>query len=143
MLYPFVDPRQPPTPVVDRLRPLVASVPPFDFELHRVRWFGDAVVWLDPVPDSPFRRLTEVVHATWPNHPPYEGIHDDVIPHLTVGDSGSLEDLKCAAVAVEAHLPIAATATEVWMMTGTDAAGSWQIESRFPLGSTTSESPGA
>ena len=43
------------------------------------------VAWLAPVPDAPFRRLTELIVSRYPDYPPYEGIHDEVIPHLTVG----------------------------------------------------------
>jgi hypothetical protein len=31
-------------------------------------------------------------------------------------------------------LPIACTAEEVWLMSGSSAPGSWKIEARFPLG---------
>lgn len=35
-------------------------------------------------PAAPFRLLRELIVTRYPSYPPYQGIHDDVIPHLTV-----------------------------------------------------------
>ena len=43
------------------------------------------VVWLAPEPAEPFIALTELLAAAFPDHPPYEGAHDEIVPHLTLG----------------------------------------------------------
>ena len=53
------------------------------------------LVWLEPEPAEPFAALTAAVAARWPDHPPYGGVFDTVIPHLTVVES---EDAPLDAV---------------------------------------------
>ena len=50
---------------------------------------------------------TAAVWERWPEHPPYEGIHDDVVPHLTVSET---------PIAVDVALPIASRAHEVLLI---------------------------
>jgi 2'-5' RNA ligase len=133
VLYPFVDPAAPLEPVVRRLRTVLSTVRRFAFRLDRVCWFGDDVVWLAPEPDSGFRLLTALVHNAWPDLPPYGGAHDDVVPHLTIGDGASAAELQNAAAAIQPRLPIRALAYEVWLMHGSDQPDSWRLRKRFVL----------
>ena len=41
------------------------------------------MAYLAPEPPEPFSRLTAAIVERWPDYPPYEGIHETVIPHLT------------------------------------------------------------
>ena len=52
--------------------------------------------YLAPDPPEPFSRLTEAIVERWPDYPPYEGIHETVIPHLTVayGDDALLTEIE-------------------------------------------------
>jgi 2'-5' RNA ligase len=134
VLFPFVPPAALGPSHVQRLGRIFASARPFDFSLTRIGWFGDAVVYLAPEPAAPFVALTERVVAAFPEHPPYEGAYDDITPHLTIGDRGSPAELRRAATAVSPNLPIAARATEVWLMVGAPEPGAWRVHSRFPLG---------
>ena len=68
-----------------KLSRAVATVPEFTATFGSTAWFEDKVLWLAPDPAEPFRALTASVAAAFPEHPPYEGAHDDVVPHLTVG----------------------------------------------------------
>jgi 2'-5' RNA ligase len=106
-----------------------ASHRAFDFELARVDHFGDDVTYLAPVPDTPFRALTEAVWRRWPSHPPYGGDHLDPVPHLTVAET------KLEVPDVEAVLPIAARAREVLLLVETEPDGGWVVLRRYPLGS--------
>ena len=54
------------------LAAVLAAHRAFDFELASVERFGDDVTYLAPVPDAPFRALTEAVWRRWPARPPYE-----------------------------------------------------------------------
>ena len=69
--------------VLGAVAAIAAAGSPFDVRFERVMAFSTAV-YLDPVPAEPFRALTEDVTRRFPEHPPYEGQHDVVIPHLTL-----------------------------------------------------------
>jgi 2'-5' RNA ligase len=136
VLYPFVAPGAVDAELIAGLGEALASVEPFDCEFARSQWFGEDVVWLAPDPDQPFRDLTDAVWRRFPQHPPYGGAFDDVVPHVTVGDSrgGSLADLRAAEVATRAHLPIRTRIERVLLIAGTDAPDSWRTIGEFSLG---------
>ena len=103
----------------------------FDARFETVRRF-DGLVWVEPEPATPFVRLTEAVVARWPEWPPYGGLFDEVIPHLTVVESDTAP-LGEVETAVRLSLPFKARATrlELWRQ---DAAGRWHPHWLFPLG---------
>lgn len=135
VLYPFVPFAELTEAVVARLAAVVGCVDAFDCALVRTAWFGDDVLYLEPHPAEPIRWLTSAVWHAFPDHPPYEGAHDDVVPHLTVGDGslGSPAELREAAVALAAHLPIRQHVDHVLLMAGTHEPGSWRVMHRLPL----------
>ena len=130
LLVPFVPSEQLDDKLVAELRELFAAQPAFSFSLPRVARFEE-VAWLAPEPDQPFRRLTELICSRYPDYPPYEGIHDEVIPHLTValGDA-ALQDRIAAELSPA--LPIEAHAREVTLLEQR-ADGSWHPRERLPL----------
>lgn len=134
VLYPFVPPRLIAADVLADVAAAVASVPSFEVAFHQVRWFGDHVVWLAPEPDSPFRQLTAAVWQRFPHHAPYEGAHDDIVPHLTIGHDHPQDVLSRAADAVSAQLPIHAAIRGVRLIAGSHQADSWRTLCEFPLG---------
>jgi 2'-5' RNA ligase len=117
VLFPFVDGAE-----VDEaaLRDLLGRFPAFDFVLDRLEHFETGVPWLRPNPPAPFTDLSAAVWERWPDHPPYEGEHDELIPHVTV----TRED---------APLPIEAHATEVWLIEE-QPGGRWERRLTIPLG---------
>jgi 2'-5' RNA ligase len=123
ILFPFAPPDE-----IDEaaLASLFATCEPFDFELAEANTVPDGdVTWLAPEPAEPFAALTNAVWRRWPDHPPYEGVHEVVIPHLTISDSGRLD--------VELELPIVCRAQAVTLIEeGND--GHWAERRRFPLG---------
>ena len=130
ILYPFVPTEKVDETLLDQLRELFAAEVPISFELARVARFPE-VAWLAPEPSQPFSALVELVAARFPDYPPYEGAHDEVIPHLTVAEGGpDLQDRVEAAIAD--HLPISAHASAVaFLFEGDD--GLWSEAHRFPL----------
>jgi 2'-5' RNA ligase len=130
-LYPFM-PVADLTPDVRReLAAIAALVAPFEVRFARAqRW--DTVVWLAPEPAEPFRALTEAISARWPAYPPYGGVHDVVIPHLTVTESDDAP-LEAIAAAAAADLPFTARARalELWRQ---DESERWHPHWRMPLG---------
>ncbi len=132
--YPFLPPSRLTADVHATLEGIFRTVGAFHFELMSVQWFDERVVWLAPEPDDVFRRMTTDVMEHWPDLRPYGGPPGLVPPHLTIGVSELPEHLAEAGRALEPLLPIACTAGEVWLMTGTSEPGSWTIDGRFALG---------
>jgi len=135
VLYPFVSPETVTPHVVAALAAAVASVSAFDCRFGRTRWFGQDVLWLDPEPAEPFRLLTAAVWEAFPRCPPYGGVHDDVVPHLTVAEErlGGLGALRAAEQAVQPGLPLYARIDRVLLIAGTQGANSWRTLSALPL----------
>jgi len=121
VLYPFAPPEE-----IDEtaLTVLFDGFPAFDFELDRVERFEDGPIWLHPEPSAPFSDLTAAVHQRWPAYAPYEGEHDEVIPHLTVSE----EPIDLAV-----PLPIVCRATEVALWEEDEATGRWAERAIFAL----------
>ena len=109
----------------DALAELFARFPAFDFTLDRVEQFDDGVTWLHPAPSAPFEDLTAAVAQRWPEHPPYEGAFDVVIPHLTVSET---------AIDVKVQLPIPSRAHAVTLIEQNEANGRWATRRAFALG---------
>ncbi len=121
VLFPFLAPE-----AIDEtaIGELVARHPRFTFRLDSLEQFDAGAVWLRPEPSAPFRALTSAVWARWPDHPPYEGAHRDVIPHLTISNQH---------IEVEIALPIESLAHEV-LLIEEDELRQWGARARFPLG---------
>jgi 2'-5' RNA ligase len=137
VLAPFLPPDALTGEVESGLRELFAGIAAFDFQLTEVRRWP-LVVYLAPAPSERFSALIGAVADRFPNYPPYGGIHDEVIPHLTVAEcerEGSCADpdaiLGEVERAISGVVPIEARADEVWLMTGSDR---WTLRTRFPLG---------
>ena len=131
VLYPFVPTERVDETVLADLRELFAAQPAFSFRLTRVARFPD-VAWLAPEPSDRFTALTELIVERYPDYPPYEGIHDEVIPHLTVAEGGvELQDE--VETALTPHLPIRADAKTVALLVEGENER-WFLGERFPLG---------
>lgn len=132
VLYPFLPPEQVDNDVCDAIADVVDGLHAFEFELRDVRRFPDGVVYLAPEPTAPFVEITAALVARWPDHPPYGGAYDTVIPHLTVAQTNG----SAAVAAMEAELtdglPIPALADAVWLMEG-QPKDRWAIRAVFPL----------
>lgn len=131
LLFPFVPVEEVDDALVGELGNVFAEQVAFDFSLPRVARFADHA-WLAPEPSEPFKRLTALIYDRYPDYPPYEGIHEEVVPHLTVAGGGEeLQDEVDAALTP--YLPIAARADEVTLLLE-DADGYWRVGERFALG---------
>lgn len=131
LIFPFVSAEEIGDELIAELRELFAAQPAFEFTLARVGRFAD-VAWLAPDPSDPFRRLTDLIFSRHPEYPPYEGLHEEVIPHLTVamGDAALQDEVDAA---LSPHLPLAAHAAEVTLIVE-DESGHWTESERFRLG---------
>lgn len=127
VLYPFLPHDSIAATDVDDLLGLVGAVERFDVAFRRCDRFP-TVVYLAPEPEGPFRRLTEVLVARWPEQQPYGGAFDDVVPHLTLalGDEALLAE---AEAWVADRLPVRARVDVAWLMAFDGAR--WRIVERL------------
>jgi 2'-5' RNA ligase superfamily len=95
--------------------------------------FGRQILYLAPEPSGPFVGLTNALASEFPGFPPYEGIHDDVVPHVTVADSLDGELLSRITSDLEPQLPVACRAEMATIVVrGNDHR--WRLRVGFPLG---------
>jgi len=131
ILYPFVPTERVDGDLLDELRGMFASEAAFPFALSRVERFPE-VAWLAPEPAEEFSALIDLVAARYPDYPPYEGINEEVIPHLTVAE-GACELQDEVEAALSPHLPIETRAQAVSLL-AEDENERWHRAERFPLG---------
>ena len=131
LVVPFV-PDDRLTPAVRRsLAGIAGAVAPFDVRFEDVGRFP-GVIWLAPDPAEPFRDLTERIVAAFPGHPPYEGRHDEIVPHLTIGlgEERELDRLE-REIAVRPAFGATVRALEV---IAEDDTNRWRRRWQIPLG---------
>jgi len=87
---------------------VLAPFGPFDVIFPRLERFPE-LVWLAPEPAEPFIAMTEAMVERFPEYPPYGGIHDRIVPHLTVAKTL----LDETAALVEPRLPLRSRAETV------------------------------
>ena len=133
LLVPFV-----PAPLIDgevdkRLGRIVQRFRPFDYALDRLERFEGGVLYLAPEPAQPFVELMRALTAEFPEHPPYDGAHERIVPHGTIAVSEDTELLARIAEEVAPHLPIACRAVAATIVErGVDLQ--WRPRVAFPLG---------
>ena len=67
-------------------------------------------LWLAPEPAAPFAAMTEALLAAFPDHAPYDGLFEEITPHLTVAQG---DELDSAERAITRALPLASRASSV------------------------------
>ncbi len=133
VLFPFVPADEVDDALLEGLNALFVRMQPFDFELIACRRFP-AVLYLAPEPAEPFVTMTEAVAAAYPDFPPYEGVFDSIVPHLTVAE-GLPTILNRAEGEVRPRLPVRGEAHEVLLLEEVEPEHvRWQVRARIPLG---------
>lgn len=99
----------------------------FDVTFPRLERFPQ-ILWLAPEPAEPFVAMTEAMVARFPAYPPYGGIHDRIVPHLTVAQA----ELDETAARVEPLLPLRSRVETVVLYEHLDA-DSWREVHTFGL----------
>ena len=135
ILYPFLPPDEIDGQVEAELAAIFFAQPAFSFSLINTQTFP-GVLYLAPEPEASFRQLIETVAGRFPDYPPYGGLHQEIIPHLTVGHTGDPEAITRLRSDFEIYaagrLPIRAEATAVTLIEmRTDR---WQVRREFSLG---------
>src|SRR5262245_733557 len=135
LLYPFKHPDEVDHAELEDLRHLFRRFAPFRFSLAPIRRFPDAILYLAPEPDEPFRQLALAIWDQYPETPPYGGKWPDIVPHLSVAWIKAQQQLDRIAAdfaqASRGRLPILATAVEVSLME--KRSGRWLIRATFGL----------
>jgi 2'-5' RNA ligase len=138
LLFPFVPARELRPEHIAGVAEVVASVPAFDVVLREVRrWDAgggapEGVIWLDPEPSEPFVELTKALGREFPDYQPYGGIHDTIIPHLTIA-SDDRRRLRAVQAEAARSLPFRRrVSAAILIVEGVD--GRWRTRCRFPLG---------
>ncbi len=138
LLYPFVPPGSIDARVLAAVARVLAAVPGFDLRFREVRRWApgggapEGVVWLDPEPAAPLVELIAALSKAFPDHLPYGGMHDTVIPHVSLA---SIDRRHRGAVEAEARrwLPFRRrVGAAALIVEGAD--GRWRTRRRFPLG---------
>jgi 2'-5' RNA ligase len=133
LLYPFVPAEAVDEALLAELGALFARFEPFDFTLTRTARFP-RVLYLAPEPAARFIELTEAIMARWPEYPHWEGMFDEIVPHLTVAE-GEPEVLDAAEADVVPGLPVAAQAREAVLLEELEPDWvRWGPRASFPLG---------
>lgn len=128
LLYPFVP--DPDVGVVEELRFFFAGVDGFHLDFAAVGEFPE-VVYLAPEQTHEVRELTDALARRWPDFPPYGGLFEQVVPHLTVVDTPDAALRERARKEAEAGLPVRAVAREAALWVHDDDG--WRQLAVFPL----------
>ena len=116
----------------------MSSEEPFSLVLDRLERFPKGVLYLalDAPSEQRVRRLSARVVDAFPGCIPYEGEHQDPVPHLTVafGDANALDRVEAEIWAANRlHLPLVVQVAAVTVMEMTEG-GTWVRAHEVPLG---------
>lgn len=133
LLYPFMPPAAVSASVQDSLRSLFAEFERFSVRFTQVcRWPQET--YLAPQPSAPFIALTHAIAAAFPEYPPYEGRHPDIVPHLTVaqGSAAAAEQARAEISAVlEQAGPIYSICKAATLLE--NSRGPWRVMHTYPF----------
>lgn len=138
LLFPFVPVASLEAGLLARVAEVIASVPAFDIVLREGRRWDpgggapEGVIWLDPEPSAPFVTLTEALGRAFPDYQPYGGLHDSIIPHLTIA-SDDRRRLRAVQAEAARSLPLRRRISMATLI-AEGADGRWRTRRRFRLG---------
>ncbi len=139
VLFPFLANEALTPSVRSALARLAARNPPFVARFSRVER-REEMVWLVPASQRPFLDLTLAAAALWPDHPPYGGVHDRLIAHLTLVDTTDRVARDAAWAAAQEIGPFEAAVRELTVITES-ASGGWRTRWRLPMGDRATPAP--
>ncbi|MDX6658196.1 MAG: hypothetical protein QOH62_2989 [Solirubrobacteraceae bacterium] len=128
VLHPFVGARRIDGSLVRALEEVLREFPAFDFTLTRLDRFP-GVLYAAPEPAEPFIAITEACARRWPEHPPYGGAFESIVPHLTIAETDVPES---ETPSYAARLPVVARAREVVLL-APGRGGTWSKRAAIPL----------
>jgi 2'-5' RNA ligase len=133
LLFPFMSPKSVSTSVQESLRSLFAGFESFSVCFAEAcRWPQEA--YLAPQPNAAFIALTRGIATAFPEYPPYEGRHAEIIPHLTVAQ-GSAAAAEQAVEEIAAALALAGPIQTICRSATLleNSGGPWRVMHTFPF----------
>jgi 2'-5' RNA ligase len=133
LIYPYRDSARIDAESMRDIESVVTSIVSFPFTLTTVEYFRSppVVLYLAPEPAAPFQELTLAFARIFPDAPPYGGVFDEIVPHVTVADENDPEILATIEADVRSRLPIKAIAREVELVE--HAPQGWSRRQSFNL----------
>ena len=133
LIYPFADDAALGDHETGRVRAALGAFSRFDVTFRRFGRFDaqPPVLYLDPEPGAPFVGMIAALEREFPAFPSFGGIHETVIPHLTIAQTGDAPAMQGAKDDVASHLPIQTRVTAVTVMA--HLAAGWRPLERIPL----------
>jgi 2'-5' RNA ligase len=137
LLSPFVPTDSIDSSTLARVADVLAGVRAFEVTFARVQRWGpragapEGLVWLDPDPPQGFVLLTRALWRAFPDHPPYGGLHNEPIPHLTIA-SHAQKTFDAIETEARRRLPFRRRVAVVALLVeGVD--GHWRTSNGFSL----------
>jgi 2'-5' RNA ligase len=131
-IFPFIARDDLDDDVLTRVAAVAATQGAFDYVFSSTAWFDTDVLYLAPEDPTPFQALTRALVREFPEYPPYEGLYDDLAPHVTVALANDDADLDAVEGELRAGLPVRGRAEHLRLMTEDDE-GRWSVLRRFPF----------
>jgi len=133
LIYPFVGDADLADGDFRRLRGVLAAFAPFNVTFATFARFDaqPPVLYLEPEPAGPFLAMIAALVEEFPPFPPSGGVHETVIPHLTLGYTEDAKTLRAVEAEVGRHLPVHARVDEVAVMQ--HGAGGWRLREHIAL----------
>jgi len=133
LLFPFAATDEIDADMLHRMENVASATAPLRFELTRVGWFGEHAVWLRADPSRGLIDLIEKLQASFPDYPRYEGAHDEIIPHVSIGMNNDVDAMRVAAEAVAKQLPVQCEAAELSLVVRDSTTKLWKVGRSFPF----------
>jgi 2'-5' RNA ligase len=130
LIYPFIRPEAIDQALLEELGTFFGSTSRFKVRLEGIGGFP-AVVYLVPEPRERFAELVTGLVTLYPQVPPYGGLFESIIPHLTLAESADPEVQDRVMSSVLRVLPIETEAVEAWLMLRRGRR--WKTTARFAL----------
>ena len=138
LLFPFVAARAIGTDVLALVERVLGGAAAFDVAFRDVGRFEpggtapNGVVWLAPDPVAPFMSLIDQLSNAFPDYPPYGGVFDEVIPHVTLADDDATR-MDSNVAEASRYLPFRRRVSDAALLVE-GADGRWRTRRRFPVG---------
>jgi 2'-5' RNA ligase len=133
VLFPFV-PLDDLDAAAEKLHTICADIAPFDVTLDGYGHFP-TTVYLKPANPEPIKAAFRVIHAHYPEYPPYRGAfgNDDITPHMTVGEFPS--EIDRAEASFPHYEPITFRVNRLYLICGVEHEPiQWIPHDVIPLG---------
>ena len=133
LIYPFADGGALGDRETGQVRAALSAFCQFDVTFARFGRFAarPPVLYLAPQPEGGLLGMIAALERRFPAFPSFGGIHETVIPHLTIAQTDGATAMQAAKDDVARHLPIRTRVTEVALMEYLPAG--WRPRERIHL----------